>query len=457
MTNYTIETFAGDTVTPIAIFQSLQGSHKTLFESSAKHQESGRYSFIAVDPLQSVTGEDNTTTITYRDGTTKKITKNILQYAKETFPKTDEALPFLFFGGAIGYIGYDTIFTLENIGEKKFNDNHLPDAHLLFFDTFIVFDHVKETISLVATSLLNERDEAERLQAIQKLQQALQPQLHPTEESGALQFEANIEADDFRNMVETAKNYIEQGEVFQIVLSQRFSAKFSANPFALYRKLRTANPSPYMFFIDFEGYTVLGTSPESLIKVSSNTVITNPIAGTRPRGKNEVEDTLLASELLADDKELAEHRMLVDLSRNDIGKIANIGSIQVSRYAEIEKYQHVMHIVSEVKGQLAPQYHALDALIACLPAGTVSGAPKIRAMQIINELEPTKRGVYAGAVGYVSVGGNMDFALAIRTMVIKDGIATVQAGAGIVYDSVPQKEYEETLHKAKALLEVVSQ
>lgn len=255
-------------------------------------------------------------------------------------------------------------------------------------------------------------------------------------------------------MVEKAKAHIERGDIFQVVLSQRFKAEFCGNPFSLYRKLRTSNPSPYMFYLEFDDYTILGTSPESLVKVQDRKVTTNPIAGTKPRAKTKEEDLEIEQQLLHDEKEIAEHRMLVDLGRNDIGRVSKIGTVNVSKYMSIERYKYVMHIVSEVTGELKDEVHVLDVLTSCLPAGTVSGAPKIRAMQIINDLEQFKRGVYAGAIGYISVNGNMDLALAIRTMIVKDRNAYVQAGAGIVYDSIPESEYLETLNKAKALLEV---
>ncbi len=244
------------------------------------------------------------------------------------------------------------------------------------------------------------------------------------------------------------------GDVFQIVLSQRLTADFSGDAFSFYRKLRASNPSPYMFFLDFEDYTVLGASPESLIKASGNLVTANPIAGSRPRGKTLAQDEQLTTELLADEKELAEHRMLVDLSRNDLGRVCKVGTVELTKYMTVEKYQHIMHIVSEVQGELADNMTGLDALIAALPAGTVSGAPKIRAMELINQFEKKKRGLYAGAVGYINMNGDLDLALAIRTMVIKDNKAYVQAGAGLVYDSDPETEYHETLHKAKSLTEV---
>ncbi len=255
-------------------------------------------------------------------------------------------------------------------------------------------------------------------------------------------------------MVETAKEHIRKGDIFQVVLSQTFEANFDGNPFGLYRKLRSNNPSPYMFYVEFGDYTILGTSPESLVKVQNGIVTTNPIAGTKPRGKTPEEDAAIAESLLADEKEIAEHKMLVDLGRNDVGRVAKIGSVRVTKYMNIERYKYVMHIVSEVIGDLRDDAHVIDVLASSLPAGTVSGAPKIRAMQIINALEQKKRGVYSGAIGYISTTGNMDLALAIRTMIVKDGKAYVQAGAGIVYDSIPESEYEETLNKARALLEV---
>jgi anthranilate synthase component I len=269
-----------------------------------------------------------------------------------------------------------------------------------------------------------------------------------------LKFEAQTSEQEFIEKVKSAKEYIRNGDIFQVVLSQRLNASFTGDSFSFYRKLRQTNPSPYMFFIDFEEYVVLGASPESLVKVQGRRITTNPIAGTRKRGATEDEDFQLENELASDEKEIAEHRMLVDLGRNDLGKVCETGSIKLTKYMLVERYKYVMHLVSEVKGLLKEEITPLEALVSCLPAGTVSGAPKIRAMQIINELEVKKRGVYSGAIGYIGVNGNLDFALAIRTLVLKDKTAYVQAGAGIVYDSDPTSEYEETMNKAKSLLEV---
>lgn len=450
MRDYVMRKLRGDTLTPISIFESLQGKRKVLFESNAKYTENGRYSFIAVNPIGELTGDGQTSTyngVTTSDSVTERL-KGIL-------PIRQSKYPFSFFGGAIGYFSYETAYHFEVIGEIENDVYKMPDVHLFFYDTFIVFDHLEQTVTLAAIDLFGGRTEAQLKSSIEELEQQINS--HVSQAAYAeldIQFSPTIDEQHFTAMVEKAQEHIQRGDIFQIVLSQTFEAEFSGDAFALYRKLRTTNPSPYMYFMDFGPYTVLGTSPESLVKVKEGIVTTNPIAGTKPRGKTLEEDDALAKLLLQDEKELAEHRMLVDLGRNDIGRVCEVGSVQVNRYMEIEKYKYVMHIVSEVVGKLKKGIHVVDVISSSLPAGTVSGAPKIRAMQIIHALEQKKRGVYAGAIGYISTTGNMDLALAIRTMVVKDNKAYVQAGAGIVYDSVPRSEYEETLNKARALLEV---
>lgn len=454
---YKLKEIEGDMITPISIYRLLSGSKKMLFESSAKHEESGRYSFIAVDPIAEFKADAAGYELSKKDGTKETGSGKFMDKLKSLMPVQEkQQYPFPFFGGAAGYIGYDTVFFEEKIGEPLKDELGMPDVHMMFYDTFVVYDHLMQRVTIAAVDLFGGRTEKEMEAAIETIYNDIHTDQKPDsgQETQTLMFSSGLERNTFCQMVERAKEHIIRGDIFQVVLSQRLSSPFEGDPFTLYRRLRTSNPSPYMFYIDFEGYTVLGTSPESLVKVSGRTVTTNPIAGTRPRGSSPEEDARLAEELLADEKEIAEHRMLVDLGRNDVGKISEIGSVTLDKYMKIERYKHVMHIVSEVSGELKEDYHPLDALTACLPAGTVSGAPKIRAMQIINDLEPVKRGVYSGAVGYLSATGSMDFALAIRTMVIKDGKAHVQAGAGIVYDSVPETEYEETMHKAKALLEV---
>ncbi|EON71698.1 anthranilate synthase component I [Lysinibacillus sphaericus] len=452
---FAMKVLQGDMMTPISVYQSLAGKHKMLFESSAKHEESGRYSFIAVNPVAELVGDKTGYTFT-KDKDMEKSSGSVLAKFKQVMPFHKADYPFAFFGGAIGFFGYETAFYAENIGEYLHDDLKMPDVHVFFYDTFIVFDHLKQEITLAAIDLF---EEGRSLTMMEAIIDEMEAQLHAGATFGemalgALNFQPMIPKEEFVAMVERAKQHIKKGDIFQIVLSQRFSSPFTGNPFALYRQLRTSNPSPYMFYMDYGAYIILGTSPESLVKVKNRKVTTNPIAGTKPRGKTLEQDELIADDLLNDEKEIAEHRMLVDLGRNDIGRITKVGSVKLTKYMNIERYKYVMHIVSEVIGELRDEVHVLDVLSACLPAGTVSGAPKIRAMQLINEMEPVKRGVYAGAVGYISSTGDMDLALAIRTMVIKDDRAHVQAGAGIVYDSVPLSEYEETLNKARALLEV---
>ncbi|WP_342598658.1 anthranilate synthase component I [Psychrobacillus sp. FSL H8-0483] len=454
--SFEMKEIEGDMMTPISIYHSLNGKKKMLFESSAKHEESGRYSFIALNPIAEIIGDQSGYTLQVNGEQLEKGTGSILEKLKRMIPFHEESYPFSFFGGAIGFFGYETAFYCEKIGELLQDELEMPDIHLMFYDTFVVYDHLKQSVTVAAIDLFQKgRTQKEMSDAIEFICSDLQKGLiHEDETEAMLAFQPMIDETAFVQMVEKAKEHIVKGDVFQIVLSQRFTSPFKGNPFTLYRKLRTSNPSPYMFYMDFETYTILGTSPESLVKVNNRLVTTNPIAGTKPRGKTPKEDAQIARELLNDEKEIAEHRMLVDLGRNDIGRISEIGSVKIQKYMKIEYYKYVMHIVSEVTGRLKEDTHLLDVLTACLPAGTVSGAPKIRAMQIINQLENTKRGVYAGAVGYISVTGDMDLALAIRTMVVKNHQAHVQAGAGIVFDSIPQSEYEETLNKAKALLEV---
>ncbi|WP_186575959.1 anthranilate synthase component I [Aquibacillus kalidii] len=446
----------GDTFTPISVFKRIQGKKKFLLESSANHGEKGRFSFIGMNPYKEIIGDKEQTIVKdLKDGTTKVEEGKPLDVVKRHIPNQELPLPFAFYGGAIGYISYDTIRQYEYIGAELDDEIEMPDIHLMFYQDVVVFDHVKQTVTVITINLDGERTELDLEENIREIEKQIgTPESSKPESPIDVSFEPSIDKRTFMGMVDKAKEHIVNGDIFQVVLSQRMKASFDADPFTFYRKLRIANPSPYMYFIDFEGYIVLGASPESLIKTNGKQVVTNPIAGTRPRGKTVEEDKTFAEELLSDEKELAEHKMLVDLSRNDLGRVCEIGSISIPKYMNIERYQHVMHIVSEVQGTLTPAYSGIDALVSTLPAGTVSGAPKIRAMQIINDLENKKRGVYAGAVGYINMDGDVDLALAIRTMVIKGKNAYVQAGAGVVYDSNPASEYQETLNKAKSLLEV---
>ncbi|WP_155522847.1 anthranilate synthase component I [Indiicoccus explosivorum] len=438
----------GDRLTPVAVFQRLKGRRKFLLESSLKHTENGRYSFIGAEPVKSFIGTASSLIeIDHVDGIKHETPGRPLELLKERVPQTAAGSEFPFAGGLVGYIGYDAIRAYEPVGATRKDSLGMPPVHLHQYGTAVVFDHLKQDVTIVSFSGEQGLDRAEAELAVPETEAengAVRPLLFASETAGKV----------FRQLVDEAKAHIRQGDVFQVVLSQRLHAAFGGDPFTLYRRLRKQNPSPYQFYVEFDDYTVVGASPESLLSVRGGTIRTNPIAGTRPRGADADEDGRLAEELLADPKERAEHMMLVDLSRNDVGRVAAPGTVAIPKYMEIEKYQHVMHIVSEVTGTLAEAMHPLDALASCLPAGTVSGAPKVRAMQLIREFEEEQRGVYGGAVGYFGFNGNLDVALAIRTFVVKDGRAYIQAGAGIVHDSDPQKEYEETLHKARSLMEV---
>ncbi|WP_138420129.1 anthranilate synthase component I [Aquibacillus sediminis] len=447
----------GDTLTPISVFNRLQGKKKFLLESSVKHDEKGRYSFIGLNPYKEIIGTERETKVrdVHEEQTVVEQGKP-LEILKKHIPNEELPLPFAFYGGAVGYIGYDAIRQYEDIGVLNEDEIEMPDVHLMCYQDVIVFDHLRQTVTVLAINLTGKRTDEQMEESLKTVKMDIATLVMEDHHQPNISFEPSIDKETFMTMVEKAKQHIVDGDIFQVVLSQRMKADFDTDPFSFYRSLRRANPSPYMFYVDFEDYIVLGASPESLIKTNGKQVITNPIAGTRPRGKTSQKDEQLATELLADEKELAEHKMLVDLSRNDLGRVCEIGSITIPKYMTIERYQHVMHIVSEVQGQLSEDYNGIDALISTLPAGTVSGAPKIRAMQIINDLEQKKRGAYAGAIGYINMNGDIDLALAIRTLVIKGKSAYVQAGAGVVYDSDPASEYQETLNKAKSLLEVNS-
>ena len=446
----------GDIYTAIGIFQSLPRQKIFLLDSSLKHDQQGRYSFIGSNPYMEV--KANKQIIIQKDGVQTIRNERFLDVIKEIIP--DEALqcdlPFPFLGGAVGYVGYDVIRQYEDIGPELVDEQNMPEAHLMFYRDVIVYDHINQQVSIV--SLDDETAEQSFYNRVQRIVESIQagktldaPQ---DRKKKKIDFQSKVTQQQFEEMVVKAKEEIRKGEIFQVVLSQRFSTLFHGDPFQFYRSLRRHNPSPYMYYIDFKDYHIVGASPESLLKGDGENVMTNPIAGTRKRGLTAEDDQALQEELLQDEKELAEHRMLVDLGRNDLGRVCEIGSIELTKYMLVEKYKSVMHIVSEVRGKKRKDIANMDVLAACLPAGTVSGAPKIRAMNIINELESVKRNVYAGAVGYFSSHGSFDFALAIRTMIVKDGVATIQAGAGIVYDSDPKAEYQEVLNKARALMEV---
>lgn len=440
-----------DTLTPILAYMRVQGDHKVILESIPREKENARFSIVAYNPVFEVTYQDG---ILYENG--KVLEQDPFDYLHQVTVKgLTSDLPFA--GGAIGFAGYDMIGVYEEIGRIPQDTIGTPDMHFFIYESYLIFDHKKEKVYVVEDNIYSGRSNDAVRQSLGKVVTDLQTQA-PNEFTPqalqALHFSNHIEKEVFMEMVPKAKKLIREGDMFQCVLSQRFSADFEGDPLDYYRNLRVTNPSNYLYFYDFGDYQIIGASPESLVSVKKGEVTTNPIAGTRPRGATEEEDQALAHELLHDVKETAEHRMLVDLGRNDIGKIVQNGTVEVTKYMEVEYCRYVMHLTSVVKGQLLPHLTALDALKATLPAGTVSGAPKIRAMRRIYELEEEKRGVYAGAIGYLSATGDMDFAIAIRTMILKNQKAYVQAGAGIVYDSVPENEFYETINKAKSMTRI---
>ena len=379
----------------------------------------------------------------------------------------DELPPFI--GGAVGYAGYDTVRYVENLPDAPEDDRQLPDLSFAFYDHMVVFDHIQKTVTVLALADVRNKDEAQIRQAYDAACQRVDEivaqldtpddslKLADIQTSGdvSLDYTSNFTQDEFEDAVRECVEYICAGDIFQVVISQRLQTPFKLPPFELYRTLRVVNPSPFMFYLRTPQVTLVGSSPEIMVRVVDGRVTVRPLAGTRRRGHDEAEDQRLAEELLADPKERAEHVMLVDLGRNDVGRVAQYDTVEISDVMVIERYSHVMHITSNVCGQLRDDCDSFDALAACLPAGTVSGAPKVRAMEIIDSLEPNRRGPYAGAVGYIDFAGNMDTCIALRTVVIQNDIAYVQAGAGIVADSVPKMEFQETLNKARGILKAI--
>ncbi len=443
-----------DVETPVSVLQRFaQQENAFLLESMEGGETWGRYSFVGIDPellfeadhSQGRTGELEALRDVYRN----------LKVAE---------LPGLprFFGGAVGVVGYEAMGEFERMPPPKpGSDEVVPRSRFLKVDKLIVFDNVRHTLKIVFCTRPKEADSYEAAyEAAQSQIDAVAVQLpehhaEPVQQYPEVTFTSNMTKEDYLEIVRRTKEYIVDGDIIQAVLSQRFSARTDIPPVQLYRALRLLNPSPYTFFLKLGGQTLVGSSPEVMVRLTGNRVEVRPIAGTRPRGETEQEDRQLADDLLSDEKEKAEHVMLVDLGRNDIGRIAEPGSVQVSEYMVIERYSHVMHMVSHVEGILRREFDAYDVLKATFPAGTLSGAPKIRAMEIIHELEPSPRGAYGGALGYISYTGNMDFAITIRTLEIENGEVSVQAGAGLVYDSDPVSEYEETCHKSRGMQKAV--
>ena len=465
----------GDLHTPVSAFHKLDdGRFAYLLESVEGGESVGRYSFMGGAPSvvlrtrgREVTverqGQAETRLLDEGEDPLHVLRALMGEYRVARVP----GLP-KFYGGAVGYMSYDTVRFFERLPDAPPDDLNLPDCYFVFTDVCVIFDHVRHRILVICNAHVDGDPDAAYQRALAKIDDLIAQLQRPEDRplgllpgggANGAPVESNFTHEGFLAAVKRGKEYITAGDVIQVVLSQRLRRELSpalrAQPFNLYRALRYLNPSPYMYYLSYGDLKIIGSSPERLVSEEGGEVITRPIAGTRPRGRNAEEDAALAADLLADAKERAEHIMLVDLGRNDLGRVCAYGSVEVNELMLIEHYSHVMHIVSNVRGALRPELDHFDVLRACFPAGTVSGAPKIRAMEIIDELEPTRRGPYAGAIGYFSFEGNMDTAITIRTIVVTDGAAYVQVGAGIVADSVPENEYQETLNKARALLKAL--
>jgi anthranilate synthase component 1 len=456
---------SADLLTPVAAFLALRrgGRYNFLLESVEGGEKIARYSFLGRNPYLILQTRQDGVVMRRNEGAPEEAMQSDIFEALRHFvgKYTEIRLPHLprFTGGAVGYCGYDAVRYLEKLPDRLEDDIRLPVATWCFYDTVVAFDHVKHQILVISNLFLKEATDIEDQQA--RAQQRIQTVIDDLQTRDLLLPEmiqmdgngmrSNFEREDFLEAVQTAKDLIRDGDIFQVVLSQRFSEEFVGDPFNMYRALRQVNHSPYLFFLDYTDFSIVGSSPELLVRVENGRAETLPIAGTRPRGSSPEQDAEFEAELLADPKERAEHVMLVDLGRNDLSRVCEEGSVNVDGFAYVERFSHVMHIVSSVSGRLAAGCDAIDALKACFPAGTVSGAPKVRAMEIIEQLEPGRRGIYAGAVGYLDFSGNLDTCIAIRTMVIHGGQVHVQAGAGIVADSDPAAEFEETRNKAMAL------
>jgi anthranilate synthase component 1 len=453
-----------DLLTPVSAFLKIaeDADYAFLLESVEGGEHVGRYSFLGKDPFLILRARDGRTTIE-RGGEVTGTERPFVETLRGLM--TDFRSPFVpdlprFTGGAVGYLGYGASSWFEPVlGDLGDDSDGSDQAGFMLFDTVLAFDHVQHRILIIANARITADDDLESLYQfacakIQFLERELERNLSIARRAGGapLAVRSNHTKERFEEQVRTAKEYIAAGDIYQVVLSQRFETEVDADPFTVYRALRHVNPSPYMYFIRMGGLSIVGSSPEMLVRVEGSRAETHPIAGTRPRGRTNEEDLRLAEELKRNEKERAEHVMLVDLGRNDLGRVCAYGSVRVPQFMGLERFSHVMHLTSIVEGRLAEDRDRLDALVSCFPAGTVSGAPKVRAMQIIRELEPAGRGLYAGAVGYLDFAGNLDFCIAIRTVIMSKGQAFVQAGAGIVIDSNPAAEYEETRDKARALL-----
>ncbi len=457
-----------DLETPVSAFLKLDdGGDAFLLESVEGAEKWGRFSFLGIRPAAVLSAKGTQTSLAFR-GERPRVVEGVNPLAearrvlKEMRTWSARPLP-RFDGGWVGYLGYDLVRHFERLPAAPRDDLQLPDVYLMLVDTFLVFDNLRHTITAVTYApTQGQPPEQSYREACQRLDELLERLRRPVDapmEFGAPKTltspRANLSPEQFEAMVRKAKEYIVAGDIIQVVLALRFAGELQADPFQIYRCLRKVNPAPYMFFLRAGEATLVGSSPEVMVRLEGREVTVRPIAGTRPRGTDEVADRELENELRQDAKEIAEHIMLVDLGRNDVGRVAEVGSVEVTECMVVERYSHVMHLVSNVRGTLRPGLDAWDALAATFPAGTLTGAPKIRAMEIIDELEPTQRGVYGGAVGYVGFSGNMDTCITIRTILVRGSRYYVQAGAGIVADSIPEREYQECVNKARAALQAI--
>lgn len=459
---------SADLDTPVAAYIKIAKNkkHSFLLESIEGGEKLARYSFIGCDPFLTVEGW-NDKILLKQAAKQKEIEAEPHEFLKELFsyykPIKIEGLP-RFIGGAVGYFSYDSIRWIEDIPNNNLDSLHLPEMRFSLFKTIIAFDHLKQEIVIISNILHDKTEKGlsvkykQTVAEIEKIEAALgkSPSQVKKQKHAKAKLQAEYTEKDFISMVRKAKRYIKEGDIFQVVLSQRWQVKSKRSPLTVYRRLRRLNPSPYMFLLKQGDEAIIGSSPEMMVRIEQGSIETRPIAGTRPRGKDDAEDNRRIEELMADKKELAEHTMLLDLGRNDIGRVAKPGTVRIKENMIIEKYSHVIHIVSSVTGAMVKEAKPIDGFFACFPAGTVSGAPKIRAMEIIDELEKTKRSVYAGAIAYLDFWGNLDSCIAIRTVVHKKGRYFIQAGAGIVADSKPKKEFLETEAKAKVLVEAIT-
>ncbi len=457
-----------DVETPLSLFMKLRRNDRFnfLLESAEGGEKWGRFSFIISGSSFYIRTKGRYGEI-YDRGRVRFFEsedplKEVGGIIEDFRPYNDTSLP-RFWGGLVGFVAYDVVKFYEPVGDYKPDTLGTYDLYMVLTDRVVIHDNLTGKIKIVCPVLATGRIEERYRRAVESIRGAVErlktSSVHPVhlreEDPDIEAWESNFTKEEFEKAILKAKEYIYQGDIIQVVLSQRFRRAFEGEPINVYRALRYLNPSPYMYYLDMDELKVIGSSPEVLVRVEGDKVETRPIAGTRPRGKTPEEDARLERELLSDEKERAEHLMLVDLARNDLGRVSKTGSVKVEDFMRVERYSHVMHIVSDVVGTLKEGVTALDVLKATFPAGTVSGAPKVRAMQIIEELEPERRGIYAGSVGYVSFQGNMDMAIAIRTAIVRDREVFVQAGAGVVADSVPEREWEETVNKAKALMKAV--